>query len=45
MKHNPGFLQLVEQAKRRVKECGAGRREGSSRPRRAVSFYRYSGRS
>lgn len=21
MKHNPGFLQLVEQAKRRVKEC------------------------
>lgn len=21
MKHSPGFLQLVEQAKRRVKEC------------------------
>lgn len=21
MKHNPGFLQLVEQARRRVKEC------------------------
>lgn len=21
MKHNPGFLQLVEQAKRRIKEC------------------------
>lgn len=24
MKHNPGFLKLVEQAKRRVKECTTG---------------------
>lgn len=22
MKHNPGFLKLVDQAKRRIKECG-----------------------
>lgn len=37
MKHSPGFLQLVEEAKRRVKECTAA--EVKARLGRGESFH------
>jgi rhodanese-related sulfurtransferase len=37
MKHNPGFLKLVEQAKQRVKECAAA--DVKARLDRGESFH------